>query len=93
VADRSKLVRRYFRFVFNKTSGKEWVADLWAMCAFVYLANAIGCRAELTAFLDRHPEKTNLFLLASCGAAYCGIKTRIKNTATFLSFTFGAAFR
>ena len=71
----SKL-RRYYRFIFNKKSGKEWEADLWAMCALVYLKKFIG-RAYLTAFLNRHPEKMSIYLLAVTGAVYCEIKKRI----------------
>ena len=88
LAEFSKFVRRYFRFIFNKQSGKEWEADLWAMCAFIYLAKAIGCQDELIAFVKRHPEKTNIFRLAAWGAAYCGIKTRIKNASRYFLLPF-----
>jgi len=79
LANLCSLVRRYLRFIFNKESGKEWEADLWAMCAFIYFSKLLGCRADLHAFMDRHPEKTNHFLLAASGIAYSGVKTRIKN--------------
>jgi hypothetical protein len=82
-------VRRYYRFAFNNTSGKEWEADLWAMCAFIYLAKAIGCRKELLAFVDRHPEKRNVFLLAACGTAYCRVKTHIQSISKRLLFPLG----
>lgn len=86
-------VRRYFRFAFNNTSGKEWEADLWAMCAFIHLARAIGCREELLAFVNRHPEKRNVFLLAACGTVYCGIKTRIKNISKYLLLPLGSTLQ
>jgi hypothetical protein len=71
-------LRRYFRFIFNSKAGKEWDADLWAMCAFLYTARHCGFRNELVTFLERHPEKTNVFLLAVCGAVYSGTKKRIE---------------
>ena len=68
-------VRRHFRFNFNKQSGKEWEADLWAFCAFIYLAKQIGCREELLTFVERHPEKTGSFFLAALGVRYSDAKT------------------
>ena len=87
------VVRRYFRFAFNIRRGKEWEADIWAMCAFIYLAKAVGCRAEFDAFLKRHPEKTNVYLLATCGTIYCGSKARIKNICRCLLLPFSATLR
>lgn len=83
-------VRRYLRFIFNKQSGKEWEADLWAMCAFIYFAKRIGCRDELRVFLGRHPEKFKMFLLAGYGIAYCDTKTRIKKIGHALAIPFQA---
>lgn len=82
-------VRRFYRFAFNNTRGKEWEADLWAMCAFIHLAKAIGCRQELLAFVDRHPEKRKVFLLAVCGTIYCGFK----NISRHLLLPFGVTPR
>jgi hypothetical protein len=70
---RSKA-RRYLRFIFNKESGKEWEADLWAFCAFGYFAKQVGCLDDLVAFLDRHPEKYGSFCLAMLGVAYSRTK-------------------
>jgi len=81
-------VRRYFRFIFNKQSGKEWEADLWAMCAFVYCAKCIGRRDELRAFLDRHPEKSKLFLLVAIAVAYNDTITRLKRIRHALAMPF-----
>jgi hypothetical protein len=61
------------------------------MCAFVYLAKSVDARTELTAFMDRHPEKTSMFLLVVCATAYNCIKTRIKNVVKRLSFPFAMA--
>jgi IrrE N-terminal-like domain len=81
----SSTIRRYFRYIFNKTSGREWEADLWAMCAFIYLAKRVGCGRELHAFLNRHPEKLRVFLLAGLGVIYVGIKTKIKRIGRLLT--------
>jgi hypothetical protein len=67
-------VKRSLRYAFNKESGKEWEADLWAFCAFIYFANQFGCRDDLLAFLDRHPKKRGSFYLAGFGIAYSRIK-------------------
>ena len=77
INDLFKKARRYLRFIFGCSAGREWEADLWAVCAFILLAKQIGCRSDLLAFLERHPEKTNLFLLASGVFVYTGIKSRI----------------
>ena len=69
-------LRRTLRYMLNRESGREWEADLWAMCAFVYLKRYVG-RSDLTAFLNRHPEKRRLFWLASAGAGYCEMKKRL----------------
>ena len=48
--------RRFVYFNFNK----EWEADLYS---FLLLIN-IGAAKDVTAYLERHPQKTKLFLLA-----------------------------
>jgi hypothetical protein len=88
LANLCSKIRRYFRFVFNKASGKEWEADLWAMCAFIYFAKRIGCRDELRVFLDRHPEKSKIFLLAAFGVAYSDTKTTIKKVGHSIAMPF-----
>ncbi len=93
LAEFSMHVRRYYRFIFNRASGKEWEADLWAMCAFICLAKTTGCRSEFSAFLKRHPEKTNVYLLATCGTIYSAIKTRVRHICRCLLLPFGATLR
>ena len=93
LANLNSKVRRYFRFIFNREAGKEWEADVWAMCAFICFAKRIGCRAELLAFLKRHPEKTEVFLLAACGVAYGGIKQRFKSLGHALAWPFQAMWK
>jgi hypothetical protein len=85
----SSFMRRYWRYVFNKESGKEWEADLWAMCAFVYLARYFGSR-DLLEFLNHHPEKNGMFWLAIGGVVYSDIKKRIATTYKFLLNPFRA---
>ena len=80
----SKL-RRQMRFYFGKESGKEWEADLWAMCAFVYLARLVGCREELAAFLERHPVKRWDYWLVKTAIFYCDWKNRISNVRKVLA--------
>ena len=60
IADLAAKLRRGIRLRFHSEKGKEWEADLWAMCAFVYLKK-FGARPDLTAFLNRHPEKTRIY--------------------------------
>ena len=76
LANLCSKVRRYMRFIFNKESGKEWEADLWAMCAFVLLAKITGCRDELRVFLQRHPKKLNQFRLVKIAVFCAEIKAR-----------------
>jgi IrrE N-terminal-like domain len=83
IAALASRVRRHIRFIFNKQSGKEWEADLWAMCALIYLRKFIG-RSYLTAFLHRHPEKTSVFLLAACGFIYRTVQQRTKTAFRIL---------
>jgi hypothetical protein len=71
------IVRRLMRRLFTKDSSKEWEADLWAFCAFFCLAKATGCRNDMLTFLDHHPEKFWVFMLAASAVFYCGIKYRI----------------
>jgi hypothetical protein len=84
----SSKIRRYYRFIFNKETGREWEADVWAMCAFVYIARRFGCRGELFTFLKRHPEKRNIFLLATYSTVYCDTKMRIKRVWHALAMQF-----
>ena len=81
----SSLVRRYFRFRFNKSSGKEWEANLWALCAFVVLTKRIGCWSDLRAFLSRHPEMTGKFILVCASTVYTDTKEHLKRYACFCS--------
>jgi hypothetical protein len=71
-------VRRSMRFYLRKHNGKEWEADLWAVCAFIYLAKLLDLRDELRAFQNRHPEKASLFMLAAFGVFWGGIKSRVQ---------------
>jgi len=89
LAKLASRVRRHYRFAFNNTRGKEWEADLWAMCAFIYLARHIGCREELWAFVDRHPEKRNVFLLAAGATVYSWIKTSLQSVSQWLFLPIG----
>jgi hypothetical protein len=89
----NSIVRRYYRFIFNKESGKEWEADVWAMCAFVYLARHFGFRQELMSFLNRHPEKTSIFLLAAYSFVYSRIKSRMKKVARTITLPFQAILK
>jgi hypothetical protein len=84
----SSQVRRYFRFIFNREAGKEWGADVWAMCAFVYIARHFDCQGELFTFLKRHPEKRSVFLLAIYGTVYSGTKTRLIKIGQAVSMPF-----
>jgi hypothetical protein len=81
-------MRRYFRFVFNREAGKEWQADLWAMCAFIHFAKRAGCRKELFTFLDRHPDKTGVVILAAWGVTWGGLKARIQKIGHTLARPF-----
>ena len=78
LAEAFSTVRRYLRFIFNRKESKEWEADLWAFCAFIYFARHLGCRRDLLAFVDRHPEKSSRFYLAACGVAYAGVSGQLK---------------
>ena len=91
IPDLCRFIRRYFRFIFNTREGLEWEADLWAMCAFLILANRIGCRADLVNFLDRHPEKMPTFLLVAGAVAYTNAKTRVINYSKRLLLPFKSA--
>ena len=84
VAKLCSKVRRQMRFIFNKASGKEWEADLWAFCVFIYFVRRVGCRDDLLAFLKRHPEKSGSFFLAVFGVAYSDAKTLIKKLPKML---------
>lgn len=90
LSDLCSKVRRLLRLIYARESGREFEADVWAMCAFIHLTNTIGCRDDLTRFLDRHPEKLPAFLLAVWSTTYTTLKKRINNFAnsakTFLKF-------
>ena len=70
-------IRRYLRYVFSSTGGKEWEADLWALCALKYLAKHLGFKKEVQDFLRLHPEKRRLYLLVSIASVWTGAKLRI----------------
>lgn len=72
----SSFMRRYYRYIFSNKSGKEWEADVWAICAFACFKRFIG-RSDLRAFLNRHPEKKWIYRLAATGAVYLKAKKRI----------------
>ena len=68
----------------EKRESGEWEADLWAMCALVYLKQFIG-RSDLTAFLNRHPEKRCLYRFVVAIAVYTKIKEPIATAFKLLS--------
>lgn len=70
-------LRRHLRFNCNKQSGKERDADLWALCAILYLQKHLE-PSYLRDFLARHPEKAGLTILAASGILYTNIKQRTK---------------
>lgn len=77
-------VKRSMKYGFAKTSGKEFEADLWAFCAFIYFTRQLGCQKDLLIFLDRHPEKTRIFLLAMAGTLYSDAKKFLGDAKTRL---------
>lgn len=77
IDDVCRKVRRYLSFAFNSSPGKEWEADLWALCAFFLLAKQLGCKTDLRRFINDHPEKLNLFLLVTGVFAYTNTKKRL----------------
>jgi hypothetical protein len=79
MATLSSKVRRYMRFNFRKESGREWEADMWALCAFWLLARRFGARKELVDFLKRHPEKWSKFFLVRIVANYQDGRTWIRS--------------
>jgi hypothetical protein len=81
-------VRRTLRYFLNKESGKEWTADLWALCTFIYLAKHLGYRDDLTNFLYRHPEKMSLFYLAAFGLFFGNAKARVHKMSKVLLLPF-----
>ncbi|HEY3855598.1 MAG TPA: ImmA/IrrE family metallo-endopeptidase [Verrucomicrobiae bacterium] len=76
VADIAAKVRRGVRLAFHSEKGKEWEADLWAMCGFVYLKK-FGASTDLAAFLKRHPEKRWIYRLVATTGVYTEIKKPI----------------
>src|SRR5271156_6396852 len=87
------FMRRYFRFIFNKGSGKEWQADVWAMCALVYLARHYGFKDEMARFLNHHPKKVSIFLLALYSNAFVEIKSRMKKVPFSIASPFQALWK
>ena len=79
----SSRARRLFRYSFNKSSGKEWQADVWAMCAFIRVCQITRSTNDFTAFIERHPEKLWQFYLASGSVFYFDIKMRIRSLRNF----------
>lgn len=71
-----KKVRRYLHFIFQCSAGKEWEADLWALCAFWLLAKQSGDKMDLRIFLSNHPEKLQLFALVRIVSGYQSVKKR-----------------
>jgi hypothetical protein len=86
--DLCSKTKRVLRLIFAKESGQEFEADLMAMCMFIPLAKTFGCRDELIQFLERHPEKFPVFLLATYGVMYSGVKTRLQNFFKLLLLPF-----
>lgn len=80
------------RLIFAKESGKEFEADLMAMCMFIRLAKGFGFRVELVQFLKRHPEKYSAFFLAAYGVTCNGIKIRLQNFFKLLVLPFKQNF-
>lgn len=72
--------RRAVRFAFNTKKGKEWEADVWAMCGLVYLKKFAGF-SDLPAFLARHPEKRRMYWYATAAIICTGVKMRIAGAA------------
>jgi hypothetical protein len=79
----SKL-RRFIRFAFNSKAGREWEADLWAMCGLVYLKR-FGGQSDLTAFLNRHTDKKWIYRLAATATVYSETKKRIATAFNLLA--------
>ncbi len=77
-------IRRMIRFQFNKVDGKEWEADLWAVCAFFYLAKHFGYWKDFLAFVKNHPEKKAIYCLTAYGAAQVELKARLGKPAKAL---------
>jgi hypothetical protein len=76
IAEIASKLRRFIRLAFNSKAGREWEADLWAMCGLVYLKKFVG-RSDLTAFLNRHPEKKWIYRLAATATVYSETRKRI----------------
>jgi hypothetical protein len=72
--------RRAVRFAFNTQKGKEWEADIWAMCGLVYLKKFAGF-SDLPAFLARHPEKRRMYWHATAALIYTVVKMRFADAA------------
>jgi len=84
-------LRRHLRFMFHRTAGKEWEADLWALCAFIVLARQLKCRADLMSFLGRHRRKMPTFLLAAGVIGCIDVKNGLVNYSKRLLLPFKPA--
>jgi len=76
IADFAAKVRRTVRLQFHSEKGKEWEADLWAMCGLVYLKR-FAADFDLTPFLNRHPEKRWTYRALAAIAVHTETKKRI----------------
>jgi IrrE N-terminal-like domain len=83
-------VRRTMHIHFARENSREWEADLWAFCAFIYVVKLAGGRDDLVTLLEHHPEKFWVFMLAGAGVIFSGIKKRITTATQFLLKPFRA---
>lgn len=80
----AQRLKRTIRYQIYKRGGDEWEADLWAMCAFVYL-NKKTSRADLDAWLKQHPEKRSDYRLVLIATVFCDTKKRVTNAWKWLN--------
>ena len=85
-------VRRAARLFFNSDTGREWEADLWAMCALVYLKKFIGS-SILISFLERHPEKRGVYRLAAYSSFWNEAKQWLARSFSIIKSLFRLAHR
>jgi hypothetical protein len=90
IANIATKVRRAVRFAFNNERGKEWEADVWAICAFLLISKYVGSTDDLETFINHHPEKCWVFTSAAIAVTYCGIKYRIAKSFKMLLKPFRA---
>lgn len=84
IAEIASKLRRFIRLAFNSKAGREWEADLWAMCGLVYLKR-FGGQPDLTAFLNRHTDKKWIYRLAETATVYSETKKRIATAFKLLA--------